>query len=111
MDAGERNRRRAELIGRDLAGALTADEGAELARLEAAAHAAATGTDAGAEVLTAAELRAEVVSGVDAALSRPLLSRFISGHAARVMRAQREFWLNAPAAVVQQLLDTYNRVP
>jgi hypothetical protein len=64
-----------------------------------------------AEVLTVGELRAEIVSGIDAALSRPLLSRFISGHAARVMRAQREFWLNAPAAAVQQLLDTYNRVP
>jgi hypothetical protein len=57
------------------------------------------------------ELRREIVAGIDAALSRPIIARFISTHDARIMRAQRDYWQTVDEAQLAKLLDLVNRQP
>lgn len=57
------------------------------------------------------DLRRAIVAGIDDALSRPVLSRFISAETARVMRAERDYWQHADATQLERLLSLYNREP
>lgn len=61
--------------------------------------------------LSVEELRKNIVKGIDDALSRPIISRFISTESARIMRAQREFWHNDDGTNLNKLLALYNKEP
>jgi len=60
---------------------------------------------------TPEELRRLIVSGINDALDRPILARFLGVETKRMMRAQARYWQEADAAAVQKLIDLLNQEP
>ncbi len=56
-------------------------------------------------------LRQYVVEGIDDALNRPIISRFLTAEGKRVLQAQRDFWQQAGEAPLSQLLSLFQREP
>ncbi len=57
------------------------------------------------------ELRKAIVNGIDAAFSMPILSRFISADTAKLMHAERDFWMNDDGVQLTKLLAILQKQP
>jgi hypothetical protein len=62
-----------------------------------------------ATVYDAESLRRRIISGIDAALSRPILSRFLSEEDIRVLKAERDYWQHDDGTQLARLYELFRR--
>lgn len=55
------------------------------------------------------ELRKAILDGIDAILSAPLVSRFLSEDRIKVLKAQRNYWQQDQGNALAQLLYLYSQ--